>query len=267
MKWSKASLAFIFCAAAAFGGEVGRKAAAPPQNPQPARDVRATHKAVKTVASVPPAPILPAMGLHSELDVRGVYLIWENETENRDPSLKFDYRIYRREKGSPNRIAIPYLRGVIHTQEGERWSGVDTNIQWEKTYSYTVKPLTRVYGRDGRLIAEIEGDESAPIEVTTHNVFPPAAPERLLALVTQRREDKFVDLLWAPNAEKSITVYNVYRRDENGESVRINSVPMTVLSFQDKNVEPAHTYFYSISAVDSHGNESARSQESSAILR
>lgn len=267
MKWNKTSLVFIFCAALAFGSEVGANAAAAPQNPQPVRDVHATHKVEKTIASVPPAPVLPAKGLHSELDVRGVYLIWENEIESQDPSVKFDYRIYRREKGSPNRIAIPYLRGVIHTQEGERWSGVDTNIQWEKTYSYTVKPLTRVYSRDGKLLAEIEGDESAPIEVTTHNVFPPVAPERLLALVTQRREDRFVDLLWAPNAEKSITGYNVYRRDENGEPVRINSVPMTVLSFQDKNVAPTHTYFYSISAVDSHGNESARSQESSAILR
>ena len=266
MKWNKTSLALIFCAALAFAGKVGVKAAPAPQNPQPVRDVRATHKVEKTTASVPPAPILPAQGLHSELDMRGVYLIWENEIEAQDPSLKFDYRVYRQEKGSPNRIAIPYLRGVIHTQEGERWSGVDTNIQWEKTYSYTVKPLTRVYSQDGKLLAEIEGDESASIEVTTHNVFPPTAPERLLALVTQRREDRFVDLLWAPNAEKSITAYNVYRRDENGEAVRINSVPMTELSFQDKNVEAAHTYFYSISAVNSHGNESARSQESSAIL-
>jgi hypothetical protein len=231
------------------------------------QDTRGRRTGFSNATSVPLAPILPAKGLHSELDVRGVYLIWENEMENQYPSIKIEYMIYRSENGSANRVAIPYLRGVIHTREGERWSAVDTNIEWEKTYSYSVKPLTRVYAQDGKLMAEIEGNESATIEVRTHNVFAPAAPEKLFTLVTQSHEEKFVDLLWAPNAEKDISGYNVYRRDENGEPARIHSVPMTMLSFQDKNVEAARTYFYSISAVDMQGNESARSQEARAILR
>jgi hypothetical protein len=231
------------------------------------QDARGRTAGFSNAASVPLAPVLPARGLHSELDVRGVYLIWENDIENEYSSVKFDYRIYRREKGSSNHIAIPYLRGVIHTKEGERWSGVDTNIEWEKTYSYSVTPLTRVYAPGGELIAEIEGDESASIEVTTHNVFAPTAPERLLALVTQAQGKKFVDLLWAPNAEKDISGYNVYRREENGEAARINSVPMTMLSFQDTEVVGERTYFYSISAVDKNGHESARSQETTAVLR
>jgi len=262
MKWNKVFVACIFFAALAWCGEVGTKASGKPQKSQV---VRATRKGSKT-ASVPMVPILPAQGLHSELDERGVYLIWENEIETHDPSMKFDYRIYRSEKGSAKRVAIPYLRGVIHTREGERWSAVDTTIEWEKTYSYSVKPITRVYGQDGKLITEIEGNESAPIQVTTHNVFPPAVPERLLVLVTQRPEEKFVDLLWSPNAAKDISGYNVYRRDENGEPTRINSVPVTLLSFQDMNVEAGHTYFYSISAVNKHENESARSQEGTASL-
>lgn len=267
MKPNKVLPALIVLTALAWGSEVGTNQANEPQKPQAVSGVKANHKGGKVNASAPVAPTLPAQGLHSELDVRGVYLIWENEIVNRDPSLKFDYRIYRKEKGSSNRIAIPYLRAVIHTPEGERWSGVDTSIEWEKTYSYSVKPVTRVYAPDGKLISEIEGDESAPIEVTTHNVFPPAAPEKLLALVTQRREQRFVDLLWAPNAEKNVSQYNVYRREGNGEPTRINSVPMTVLSFQDTDVLAAHTYYYSVSAIDAHGNESARSQESTAVLR
>jgi fibronectin type 3 domain-containing protein len=92
-------------------------------------------------------------------------------------------------------------------------------------------------------------------------------PERLLAVVTQRRGNNFVDLLWAPNAEKDISNYNVYRRDQNNEPVRIKSVPMNVLSFQDMDVAPAHTYSYSVSAVDRFGHESAKSQEAKAVLR
>jgi hypothetical protein len=229
------------------------------------QDARGRRVGFSNAASVSLAPVLPAKGLHSELDVRGVYLIWENESENQPSSLKFDYRIYRSEKGSAKPVAIPYARAVIHTEEGERWSGVDTNIEWEKTYSYLVTPVTRVYGPGGEVIAEIEGDESAAVEVVTHDVFAPAAPERLLAVVT--RGKKFVDLLWAPNAEKNISEYNVYRREENGKATRIGSVPMSMLSFQDNDVAAAHTYFYSLSAIDKHGNESPKSQETTAVLR
>ena len=218
-------------------------------------------------ASVPLAPVAPAQGLHTQLDVRGVYLIWDNETENHSPSIKFDYRIYRSDKKSAKPVAIPYVHAVVHTEEGERWSAVDTNIEWEKTYSYFVMPVTRVLGASGGQITEIEGEESAPVEVITHRIFPPAAPERLLAVVTQRGGKNFVDLLWAPNAEKDISRYNVYRRDQNGDVVQIKSLPMDILSFQDTDVAAAHTYSYSVSAVDRLGHESAKSQEATAVLR
>jgi hypothetical protein len=217
-------------------------------------------------AAVPLAPVLPAKGLHSELDVRGVYLIWEEEDESRSSILKFDYRIYRNEKGSSKRVAVPYQRAVVHIPEGERWSGVDTGIEWEKTYLYSVTPVTRVYSQKGRLIAEIEGEDSAPLEIITHDVFPPAVPERLLPVVGHTPGKQFVDLLWTPNTEKDISGYNLYRREENGQPARINSVPISMVSFQDLNVLAGHEYFYSISAVDVRGNESARSPEVTAIV-
>jgi hypothetical protein len=218
------------------------------------------------LAVVPLAPVPQAKGLHSELDVRGVYLIWEVEAETPSSLLKFDYRIYRREKGSSKRIAVPYQRAVVHTQEGERWSGVDMGIDWEKTYLYWITPVTRVYSPEGHLIAENEGDDSALLEVITHDVFPPAVPERLLPVVGHIHGEKFVDLLWAPNTEKDIFGYNVYRREENGLPARINSVPITTLSFQDVNVSAGHKYLYCISAVDVRGNESAESLETAAVV-
>lgn|SRR5215471_13928757 len=214
------------------------------------------------------APTPAAEGLHSELDARGVYLIWDEDDEMavKPSSLQFDFRVYRREKGSSTKVAVPYMRALVHTRDGDRWTGVDTTIQWEKTYSYWVTPVTRIYSQDGQLIGEVEGSDSAPLEIRTHNIFPPAAPERLLAMPSQIPKQKFVDLLWAPNAEKDIAKYNVYRREEGGEAVRIGSVPGTVLSFQDKDVAATHRYFYRVSAVDKRGNESAKSQEESAGL-
>jgi hypothetical protein len=230
------------------------------------RDDRGRSAGFSNPVVVPLAPVLPARGLHSNLDSRGVYLIWENEIERQSSSLQFDYRIYRCEKGSSKRIAVPYLRAVVHTQEGERWSGIDAGIEWEKTYLYSVTSVTRVYSQEGHLIAEIEGDDSAPLEITTHDVFAPTVPERLLAVVNRNLEKRSVDILWAPNMDKDISGYNVYRREENGQSVRINSVPFAMVSFQDVNVLAAHKYFYCISAVDMRGNESARSLETSVVF-
>jgi hypothetical protein len=230
------------------------------------RDDHGRRAGFSNPVAVPLAPVLPAKGLHFDLDARGVYLIWENEIESESSPLKFDYRIYRREKAPSKRVAVPYLRAVVHTQEGERWSGIDVGIEWEKTYLYSVTPVTRVYSQEGHLIAEIEGDDSAPLEITTHDVFAPTMPERLLAVVNRNPEKRSVDILWAPNMDKDISGYNVYRREENGQSARINSVPFTEVSFQDVNVLAAHKYFYCISAVDMRGNESARSLETSVVF-
>jgi len=126
--------------------------------------------------------------------------------------------------------------------------------------------VTRVYSPEGHLIAEIEGDDSAPLEVITHDIFPPAVPERLLPVVGHVPGKKFVDLLWAPNTEIDISGYYVYRREENGQPARVNSVPIPTLSFQDVDVVSGHQYFYSISAVDVRGNESERSPERTAVV-
>jgi hypothetical protein len=230
------------------------------------RDDRGQRAGFSNPVAVPLAPVLPVKGLHSDLDSRGVYLIWENEIERQPSLLKFDYRIYRSEKGSSKRIAVPYLRAVVHTTEGERWSAVDLGIEWEKTYLYSVTPVTSVYSKEGHLIGEFEGDDSALLEITTHDVFPPAVPERLLAIVNRNPEKGSVDLLWAPNIEKDISGYNVYRREENGQSARIALVPISSVSFQDVNVLAAHKYFYCISAVDVRGNESARSLETGVVF-
>ncbi len=160
---------------------------------------------------------------------------------------------------------MPYQRAVIHTPEGERWTAVDMSIEWEKTYLYSVAPVTRMHSQEGQLIAEIEGDDSAPLEVITHDVFAPAAPEGLLPVVGHSSGRKFVDLIWSPNTEKDLSGYNVYRREENGQPARINSVPITMVSFQDVNIPAGHKFFYCISAVDVRRNESAKSAEAAVV--
>ena len=220
-------------------------------------------------AAVSLAPMAPAEGLHLQLDVRGVFLIWSQSTEKQTPSVQFDYRVYRREKGSAKAVAVSYLRAMIQQRGENRWTAVDRDIEWEKSYSYWVVPVTRVYSESHQLLAEVEGDDSQAVEVVAHDVFPPVPPEGLLAVPSEIPNDKFVDLIWAPNSEKDVAGYNVYRREQagqeagpkNGKPERINSAPVTLLSFHDTGVSAGHKYFYSVSAVDLRGNESAKSEE------
>ncbi len=229
------------------------------------RDKQGHNAGLSSPVSVSLAPTVPAAGLHFSLDVHGVYLIWDADMGNHPASVQFDYRIYRQEKDSRKRIAVPFLRAILHQRDGERWSGVDTSIAWEKTYTYWVMPVTRVYSEGHQLIAEIEGEDSAPVPVVAHDVFAPATPEGLLALASEIPKRKFVDLMWMPNAEKDLAGYNVYRREKGEKLARINSDPITMLSFQDTSVVAGHKYFYAISAVDLRGNESSKTEESTEV--
>jgi hypothetical protein len=215
--------------------------------------------------SVPWLPAAWAKALHFELDVRGVYLIWENEIE-KPASVQMDYRVLRSEKGSAKRTPIPFLRGVVYMSEGERWSAIDPSIVWEKTYTYTVTSVTKVYSPSGKLIGEVEGADSDPIEVVAHDVFPPAVPEHLIVMASEIPAKKFADLIWAPNTEKDLAAYNVYRREQGTRLEKVGSSPSTVISFHDTGVLSGHKYFYSISAVDRNGNESAKSQETTEVI-
>jgi fibronectin type 3 domain-containing protein len=70
-------------------------------------------------------------------------------------------------------------------------------------------------------------------------------------------------LIWAPDTDADLAGYNIYRREEGAESRRVNGEPVKASAFRDSNVASGHTYFYSVSAVDARGNESAPSDEQS----
>ena len=86
-----------------------------------------------------------------------------------------------------------------------------------------------------------------------------------MAMVSEVPERKFVDLVWAPNAENDVAEYRIYRKEEGGELARIGTAPAMMLSYQDKNVVAGRKYFYAISAVDLRGNESTKTPETTEV--
>jgi fibronectin type 3 domain-containing protein len=70
-----------------------------------------------------------------------------------------------------------------------------------------------------------------------------------------------IDLVWSPDTEPDLAGYNIYRREEGGQPEKINKDLVKAPSYRDTTALPGHTYFYSVSAIDVRGNESARSEE------
>jgi fibronectin type 3 domain-containing protein len=69
-----------------------------------------------------------------------------------------------------------------------------------------------------------------------------------------------------PNSEPDLGGYFLYRRTQGTEPQRLNSEPVKSPAFRDPNIVAGERYFYSVSAVDLRGNESARSQEASEAV-
>jgi hypothetical protein len=141
---------------------------------------------------------------------------------------------------------------------------LDKNFTWEKTYEYRVTGVTHVLSRDGKKLAEFEGEDSPAVTIVAHDVFPPARPSGLQAVYSALESRKFIDLTWTPNDENDLAGYNVYRRtSESAAPVQVNTDLLKTPSFRDENVAAGNTYIYSVTAVDARGNESPMSEPAS----
>ena len=193
----------------------------------------------------------------------GVVLTWTKDAaETRPtPNLHYVYRIYRRLEGSSQWNPA----GEIAAGSGRNLSFTDAGIEWEKTYDYRAETVT-VITADDNTEAQIEGDDTREIKVFAHDVFPPAIPSGLQAVASGPGQKPFVDLVWAPVSDIDLDGYNVYRHEEGSAPVKVNTELVRAPAYRDANLTTGKRYFYSVSAVDVRGNESARSEEASETL-
>jgi hypothetical protein len=207
---------------------------------------------------VPLAPTMPpAASLNAKVTADGVLLSWNAEPPPvANPALHYLYRVFRKDSNDEKPEVIA---GEVPASDS---SFLDRNIDWEQHYTYRVAGITQVE-RAGKEPVEVEGDDSPSVEVFTHDVFPPATPTGLQAVYSGVGQKPFIDLTWAPNLESDLAGYNVYRHEAGTVAVKINPTPVKTPSYRDTTVAPGRQYFYSVSAVDVHGNESGRSEETS----
>jgi hypothetical protein len=76
-----------------------------------------------------------------------------------------------------------------------------------------------------------------------------------------------VALSWVASTTATVTGYNVYRSTVSGTGfAKVNSSPLSVLSYTDAAVINGTTYFYVTTAVDASGVESLYSNEATAVI-
>jgi hypothetical protein len=213
----------------------------------------------------------PAVEVHAVVIADGVRLEWRGDPSGNapEPGSASGYEVYRQPADAPEQAPRTDL-GPGEPQPSATgglapFNFLDRTAEWERPYRYTVAPLTRwsAAGRTG----SFEGDE-VTIQVTPHDIFPPAPPSGLQAvgMLESAPPRLQVDLSWTPNRESDLAGYNVYRRGENTSQAKINPELVNAPVFRDSGVQAGQRYWYAITAVDVRGNESGKSSEASEVL-
>jgi len=205
-----------------------------------------------------PAPA-PITGVEARVTESAVELTWlmpARAAGEPMPAIT-GYRIYRSEI-HPSAPASP-PQDIPESQAAQLASSQtnsyrDTSIVFDHTYLYVVHSVIQVEGN------ELESSDSQPVTVTPRDTFPPAAPQGLVAalLPGSAPGTVLVDLSWSINLETDLAGYRVYRSEQEGTRGQLLTPDLLPTpAVRDTSVGPGHRYWYTVTAVDRAGNESA----------
>ena len=218
----------------------------------------------------------PIADLKAEFQRAGVALSWappEKTLIGKAPDIA-SYRVYRAEiESAPNAGANSTAAGgteapntkVPFARIAEPMSPpyIDTQAELGKTYAYSVRSVAQYPG------VQIESLDSNFATITPKDVFPPPAPQDLVAAFVPAAGGTaaYLDLSWSISAATDIAGYNVYRsEDPSRPGTRVNSELLLTPAFRDMNALPGRTYFYTVTAIDRSGNESPASPPASGSV-
>ena len=203
-----------------------------------------------------PAPINAVEARVTESAVELTWLMPARAAGEPMPAIT-GYRIYRSEI-HPSAPASP-PQDIPESQAAQLASSQtnsyrDTSIVFDHTYLYVVRSVIQVEGN------ELESSDSPPVTVTPRDTFPPAAPQGLVAalLPGSAPGTVLVDLSWSISLETDLAGYRVYRSEQEGTRGQLLTPDLLPTpAVRDTSVGPGHRYWYTVTAVDRAGNESA----------
>jgi hypothetical protein len=217
---------------------------------------------------VAPAPD-PIADLKVEVTHQGIILTWtppQKTAVGPAPPIAL-YKIFRREVSqatapapTPGALPAHAPNPSVPIDETPAPPYRDTQIQFGKTYRYTVRSVAQYPD------LQVDSLDSSPVEVTPLDTFPPSAPQGLVVVLVpaQGAAPAYLDLSWSISAENDIAGYNIYRSEqESARGQKQNPDLLRTPAFRDMNIAPGHRYFYTVTAVDRVGNESPASAAAS----
>jgi hypothetical protein len=139
----------------------------------------------------------------------------------------------------------------------------DEDVEFRHSYMYFVRRVAQ-FGAD-----TVESADSKAVVITVAEAVPPAAPQDVEAVVVPAAgtEAAYVSLSWAISPDAGIAGYWVYRSEQEGvRGARLNGEPAGSPTYRDASVAAVERYFYSVTAVDAAGQESAPSAAAEAQI-
>ncbi|MBP7475690.1 MAG: hypothetical protein KA810_10570 [Pyrinomonadaceae bacterium] len=131
----------------------------------------------------------------------------------------------------------------------------DETFEFNKDYFYFVRAVS-----PGTQAEPVESGESNVLKFKALDNFAPAAP----AAITLAASPNTISIFFAANLERDIAGYKIYRTTvETEDKAKWQLITPELLktnTFQDTKVESGQKYFYYITATDTTGNVSERSE-------
>lgn len=129
---------------------------------------------------------------------------------------------------------------ILHEYYEDTDTGVDGN------YFYFV--LTIVSNN-------IQSASSNVISTEVKDIFPPETPSNVVSFMTKGQ----IFLTWGKVKDKDLSYYRIYRKSTSVEEFKLIADKITKNSFKDTKIKEGESYIYSITSVDTNGNESKQS--------
>jgi hypothetical protein len=163
--------------------------------------------------------------------------------------------------GAPKDESTVWLHAEDGAKDGDSGGLVDATAKTDEPYRYTAV-RRRSVTLDGYDL-EMWSETSKGMTITLTDVFPPGVPQGLVVagFPVEGSEMLAADLAWQPDTDSDLAGYNVYRQVLGADeaAVKLNSKLVALPSFHDAAVARGVAYRYTVTAVDSKGNESAAS--------
>ena len=223
--------------------------------PEPIEDLKAeiAHSAVKLTWTAPQkTPISPA----PPIKTYRIYRVAIASPSAKNEQSRATEPVASAITGTAARAATelkPQLAKIAETQSP---GYEDSQVEYNNTYAYAVRSVVEYSGE------EVESSDSNEVTITVRDIVPPSAPQGIVVVFVpaEGQTPAHLELSWSINPETDVAGYYVYRSEEQGAlGTRLNAELLPTPTFRDMSAVAGHRYFYSVTAVDRSGNESAPS--------